>query len=78
MATLRADEISSILKAKLAGFESELSVSNVGSVMEVGDRIVRIHGLRGAMAGELIAFEDGHQTMGMVLNSKKTTSALLY
>ncbi|MBK8191339.1 MAG: F0F1 ATP synthase subunit alpha [Vampirovibrionales bacterium] len=68
MATLRADEISSILKAKLAGFESELSVSNVGSVMEVGDGIVRIHGLRGAMAGELIAFEDGHQTMGMVLN----------
>ncbi|MBX2859854.1 MAG: F0F1 ATP synthase subunit alpha [Vampirovibrio sp.] len=68
MATLRAEEISSVLKDKLSQFESEVSVSNVGTVMETGDGIARIHGLRGAMAGELIEFSDGHNTMGMVLN----------
>src|SRR5690349_18135534 len=65
---LRAEEISSILKEKLAQYESEVSVSNVGSVLEVGDGIARIYGLRGAMSGELVEFSDGHNTMGMVLN----------
>lgn len=68
MATLRAEEISSVLKEKLSNFESDVSVSNVGTVLEVGDGIARIYGLRGAMAGELIEFSDGHNTMGMVLN----------
>lgn len=65
---LRAEEISSILKDKLASYESDVSVSNVGTVLEVGDGIARIYGLRGAMSGELIEFSDGHNTMGMVLN----------
>jgi len=66
--SLRAEEISSILKEKLAQYESEVSVSNVGTVLEVGDGIARIYGLRGAMSGELVEFSDGHNTMGMVLN----------
>jgi F-type H+-transporting ATPase subunit alpha len=66
--SLRAEEISSILKEKLAQYESEVSVSNVGTVLEVGDGISRIYGLRGAMSGELVEFSDGHNTMGMVLN----------
>ena len=66
--TIRAEEISSVLKDKLAHYESDVSVSNVGSVLEVGDGIARIYGLRGAMAGELVEFSDGHNTMGMVLN----------
>ncbi|WP_303673685.1 F0F1 ATP synthase subunit alpha [Vampirovibrio chlorellavorus] len=65
---LRAEEISSILKEKLASYESDVSVSNVGTVLEVGDGIARIYGLRGAMSGELVEFADGHNTMGMVLN----------
>jgi F-type H+-transporting ATPase subunit alpha len=65
---LRAEEISSILKDKLAQYETEVSVSNVGTVLEVGDGIARIYGLRAAMAGELVEFSDGHNTMGMVLN----------
>lgn len=65
---LRAEEISSILKEKLGQYESAVSVSNVGTVLEVGDGIARIYGLRGAMAGELVEFSDGHGTMGMVLN----------
>jgi F-type H+-transporting ATPase subunit alpha len=65
---LRAEEISSVLKEKLANYESDVSVSNVGTVLEVGDGIARIYGLRGAMSGELVEFSDGHNTMGMVLN----------
>lgn len=65
---LRAEEISSVLKEKLANYESDVSVSNVGTVLEVGDGIARIYGLRGAMSGELVEFADGHNTMGMVLN----------
>ena len=68
MTAIRAEEISSILKTKLADYDAAVSVGNVGSVMEVGDGIVRIYGLRGAMAGELLEFDDGHNTMGMVLN----------
>jgi len=66
--SLRAEEISSVLKEKLAQYQAEVSVSNVGTVLEVGDGIARIYGLRGAMAGELVEFSDGHNTMGMVLN----------
>ncbi len=68
MATLRAEEISSVLKSKLSEFEQQTTIDTIGTVMEVGDGIVRIYGLRGAMAGELIEFDDGHNTMGMVLN----------
>lgn len=68
MTTLHAEEISSIIKNKLTQYEATTSVSDVGTVMEVGDGIARIYGLRNAMAGELLQFEDGHNTMGMVLN----------
>ncbi len=68
MSTLHAEEISSVIKSKLTQYEAATSISDVGTVMEVGDGIARIYGLRNAMAGELIQFEDGHNTMGMVLN----------
>src|SRR6266550_6124100 len=59
-------EITSILKNEIANFEQQLQVSNVGTVIEVGDGIARIYGLRSAMAGELLEFENG--TMGQVFN----------
>src|SRR5215203_3518199 len=59
-------EITSVLKREIAGFEQKLSVSEVGTVIEVGDGIARIYGLRGAMAGELLEFQNG--TMGQVFN----------
>jgi F-type H+/Na+-transporting ATPase subunit alpha len=65
---LAAEEITSVLKERLNGFTADVSFHQVGSVLEVGDGIARIYGLRGAMAGELVTFEDGHQTQGMVLN----------
>src|SRR6266516_4099915 len=59
-------EITSVLKQEIAGFEQKLSVTEVGTVIEVGDGIARIYGLRNAMAGELLEFEGG--TMGQVFN----------
>jgi F-type H+-transporting ATPase subunit alpha len=59
-------EITSILKQEIAGFEQRVGVSEVGTVIEVGDGIARIYGLRGAMAGELLEFQNG--TMGQVFN----------
>jgi F-type H+/Na+-transporting ATPase subunit alpha len=59
-------EITSVLKQEIAGFESRINVSEVGTVIEVGDGIARIYGLRNAMAGELLEFENGK--MGQVFN----------
>lgn len=66
--TLQAEEISAIIKYRLEQFEAHTTVSDIGTVMEVGDGIARIYGLRNAMAGEMLQFEDGNQTIGMVLN----------
>src|SRR5258707_6153774 len=59
-------EITSVLKQEIASFEQQISVSEVGTVIEVGDGIARIYGLRNAMAGELLEFENG--IMGQVFN----------
>src|SRR5881628_166700 len=59
-------EITSVLKQEIAGFEQKLSVTEVGTVIEVGDGIARIYGLRNAMASELLQFENG--VMGQVFN----------
>src|SRR5919201_3901162 len=59
-------EITSILKREIAGFEQRVAVSEVGTVIEVGDGIARVYGLRNAMAGELLEFQNG--TMGQVFN----------
>src|SRR5438094_6442145 len=59
-------EITSVLKREIASFEQKVQISEVGTVIEVGDGIARIYGLRNAMAGELLEFENG--TMGQVFN----------
>jgi F-type H+-transporting ATPase subunit alpha len=59
-------EITSILKREISNFEQKVQVSEVGTVIEVGDGIARIYGLKGAMAGELLEFENG--IMGQVFN----------
>src|SRR4030095_16523820 len=59
-------EITSVLRREISAFEQKLQISEVGTVIEVGDGIARIYGLRNAMAGELLEFENG--TMGQVFN----------
>ncbi|MEJ2542460.1 MAG: F0F1 ATP synthase subunit alpha [Calditrichaceae bacterium] len=63
---VRPDEVSAILKEQLKGFEKETEVHEIGTVLQVGDGIARVHGLEKVMAGELVEFP--HEVMGMVLN----------
>ena len=68
MAVINPDEISSILKENIRNYEARAEVSNIGSVLEVGDGITRIYGLRNVMSNELVEFEDGKGTLGITLN----------
>ncbi|BAU63950.1 ATP synthase F1, alpha subunit [Stanieria sp. NIES-3757] len=66
MVSIRPDEISSIIRQQIESYDQEVQISNVGTVLQVGDGIARIYGLEQAMAGELLEFEDG--TVGIALN----------
>jgi F-type H+-transporting ATPase subunit alpha len=66
MAEVRPDEISAILRKQLSGFENEMDVYDVGTVLQVGDGIARVYGLSKVMASELVEFPN--DVFGMVLN----------
>ncbi len=63
---IRAAEISKVIKDQIASFGNEAQVSEVGSVLSVGDGIARIHGLDQVQAGEMVEFANG--VKGMALN----------
>ncbi len=63
---LRPEEISSIIKQQIEKYRTEVEVTDVGTVIQVGDGIARIYGLEEAMAGELLEFPGG--IYGMALN----------
>ncbi len=63
---IRPDEITSILKKQIEGFEKQIDISEVGEVIQVGDGIARVYGLQNVQAGELVEFPNG--VMGMALN----------
>ncbi len=63
---LRPEEISQIIKNEIKRYEDKLEVVDVGTVIQVGDGVARVHGLENAMAGELLAFPN--EVYGMVLN----------
>jgi F-type H+-transporting ATPase subunit alpha len=66
MAEVKSDEISAILRRQLAGFETEVDVYDVGTVLYVGDGVARVYGLFKCEAGELIEFPNG--VFGIALN----------
>jgi F-type H+-transporting ATPase subunit alpha len=66
MAQIKADEISKIIRQQIENFETTLNVSEVGSVISVGDGIARIYGLEKVMAGELV--ELPHAVSGLAMN----------
>jgi F-type H+-transporting ATPase subunit alpha len=66
MAQIRADEITTILRQEIENYERAIDVTEVGSVISVGDGIARIHGLEKVMAGELIEFP--HDVSGIAMN----------
>lgn len=63
---IKAEEISVLIKKQIENYQSELEVSEVGTVITVGDGIARAHGLDNVMAGELLEFSNG--VMGMAQN----------
>ena len=63
---LKPEEISSVIKEQIKRYSSEISVADVGTVIQVADGIARIHGLENAMQGELLEFPG--EIYGMVLN----------
>jgi len=66
MVSIRPDEISSIIRQQIESYSQDVQVTNVGTVLQVGDGTARIYGLEQAMSGELLEFVDG--TIGIALN----------
>ena len=73
---VRAEEIASILREQIEGFGTSVATTDVGSVIEAGDGVARIHGLSGAMLSELLEFSNG--SMGIALNlEEESVSAVV-
>ncbi|MBI4445869.1 MAG: F0F1 ATP synthase subunit alpha [Acidobacteria bacterium] len=68
--TIRADEITKIIKEQIKDYASTVVVSEVGTVISVGDGIARVHGLDKVMAGELVDF--GHEIYGLAFNLEES------
>lgn len=66
MRKIQPEEISTIIRQEIEQYTQQLQEKNVGSVLQVGDGIARIHGLEQVMAGELLEFAEG--TLGIALN----------
>ncbi|MPZ48512.1 MAG: F0F1 ATP synthase subunit alpha [Dehalococcoidia bacterium] len=72
---VRPEEITAILKAQIEQFGAETASVNVGTVVEAGDGIARIHGLSECMYSELVEFEGG--SMGLAMNLEEETVGAL-
>ena len=64
--SMKVDEISKIIRQQIEGYERQMDLAEVGTIISVGDGIGRIYGLEKAMAGELL--ELPHGVMGLALN----------
>jgi len=74
---IKVEEISALLKKQITDFEKKVDVSEVGSVLAVGDGIARVYGLDNCMASELLEFPNG--VMGMALNlEEESVGAVLF
>src|SRR5438034_6778140 len=77
MAHIRADEITTILRQEIENYERAIDVTEIGSVISVGDGIARIYGLEKVMAGELIEFPHNVSGIAMNLEEDQVGSVLL-
>jgi F-type H+-transporting ATPase subunit alpha len=68
---IRPEEITSVIKREIESYEKELEVEEVGTILEVGDGIARIHGLKKTMAGEMLEFPGN--VFGLALNLEEDT-----
>lgn len=72
---IKAEEISTLIKKQIENYQSEIEVSDVGTVISVGDGIARVHGLDNVMAGELVEFSNG--VMGMAQNLESSNVGIV-
>nr|WP_320133306.1 F0F1 ATP synthase subunit alpha [uncultured Holophaga sp.] len=72
---IRAEEISRIIRSQIEGFDTQVDVSEVGTIISVGDGIARAHGLEKAMAGELL--ELPHGVMGLTFNLEEDNVGII-
>ncbi|MCG6168703.1 F0F1 ATP synthase subunit alpha [Leptospira sp. FAT2] len=56
---IKTDEITSVLKQEILNYKKDLSVEEVGTVLEIGDGIARVYGLKNVMSGEMVEFQNG-------------------
>ncbi|KMY51955.1 F0F1 ATP synthase subunit alpha [Peribacillus loiseleuriae] len=73
--SIKAEEISALIKAQIENYQSEIKVSDVGTVISVGDGIARVHGLDNVMAGELVEFANG--SMGLSQNLEENNVGIV-
>ncbi len=74
---LRPDEITGIIKSRIKNFDSKIQLTDTGTVVTVGDGIVRIHGLEKCMLNELLEFENGVQCMALNLEQDFVGAVML-
>jgi F-type H+-transporting ATPase subunit alpha len=74
---IRAEEIASVIRREIETYRTSLDVADVGTVLEVGDGIARIHGLENAMAGEMLEFENGTSAQVMNLEEDSIGAVIL-
>lgn len=74
---IKPEEITSILERELELYKSEVEEVGVGTILQVGDGIARIHGLKDAMVGELLEFPGGVQGMALNLEEDNVAAVLL-
>ena len=77
MAQIRADEIERVLREEIQNYDQAVAVSEVGSVISVGDGIARVYGLEKVMAGELIEFPHGVSGIALNLEEDQVGAVLL-
>ena len=73
--SVQADEISSILKDKIAEFNLTTDMAEIGQVLSVGDGIARVYGLDNVQLNEMVEFSNG--TKGMALNLEEDSVSVV-
>jgi F-type H+-transporting ATPase subunit alpha len=71
----RADEITSVIQREIEQFHSEITRTEVGRVLEVGDGIARVHGLSGVMTGEMVRF--ANDVRGLAFNLEESSVGVI-
>ena len=75
VAKVQADEISSIIKERIENFELNVDINETGKIVSYGDGVAQVYGLKNAMAGEMVEFEDG--TQGLILNLEESSAGVV-